>query len=89
MLKIDQSFVQDVTRNEANASITRVIISLAHSMNLTVLAEGVETDEELALLRGQGCDEVQGHFFGRPMAGEEFARLLSREVPRKRRKRAA
>ncbi len=89
MLKIDQSFVHDVTRNEANASITRAIISLAHSMNLTVLAEGVETDEQLALLRGQGCDEVQGHFFGRPMVGEEFARLLSREVPRKRRKRAA
>ncbi|MBH0203242.1 MAG: EAL domain-containing protein [Nitrospira sp.] len=80
MLKIDQSFARDVTRNPANASITRAIISLAHSMNLSVLAEGVETGEQLALFRGQGCDEVQGHFFGRPMRGEEFVQLLSRTV---------
>lgn len=89
MLKIDQSFARDVTRNAANASITRAIISLAHGMNLSVLAEGVETEEQLALLRGQGCDEVQGHYFGRPMPGEEFMQLLSRTSQRKRRKRAA
>jgi len=89
MLKIDQSFARDVTRNAANASITRAIISLAHGMNLSALAEGVETDEQLALLRGQGCDEVQGHYFGRPMPGEEFMQLLSRASQRKRRKRAA
>ena len=78
MLKIDQSFTRDVTSNSANASITRAIISLAHSMNLSVLAEGVETDEQLTLLRGQECDEVQGHYFGRPMSAEEFAQLFSR-----------
>lgn len=89
MLKIDQSFIRDVTSNSANVSITRAIISLAHSMNLSVLAEGVETDEQLTLLRGQGCDEVQGHYFGRPMSAEEFAQLFSRVVSRKRRKRAA
>lgn len=89
MLKIDQSFTRDVTSNSANASITRAIISLAHSMNLSVLAEGVETDEQLTLLRGQGCDEVQGHYFGRPMSAEEFVPLFSRVVSRKRRKRAA
>jgi EAL domain-containing protein (putative c-di-GMP-specific phosphodiesterase class I) len=89
MLKIDQSFARDITRNAANASITRAIISLAHGMNLSVLAEGVETEEQLALLRGQGCDEVQGHYFGRPMPGEEFKQLLSRTSQRKRRKRAA
>lgn len=76
MLKIDQSFIRDVTSNSANASITRTIISLAHSMNLSVLAEGVETEEQLALLRRQGCDEVQGHYFGRPMSAEEFAQLF-------------
>lgn len=88
-LKIDQSFAQDVTHNSANASITRAIVSLAHSMNLSVLAEGVETKEQLALLRQQGCDEVQGHLYGRPMPGEKFEQLLSRATPRKRRKRAA
>jgi diguanylate cyclase (GGDEF)-like protein/PAS domain S-box-containing protein len=89
MLKIDQSFTRDVTSNSANASITRAIISLAHSMNLSVLAEGVETDEQLTLLHGQGCDEVQGHYFGRPMSAEEFAPLFSGKVSPKRRKRAA
>ena len=89
MLKIDQSFVLGVTRNAANASITRAIISLAHSMNLSVLAEGVETEEQLELLRQQECDQVQGHFFGRPMAGEEFLPLLTRTNQRKSRKRAA
>lgn len=83
MLKIDQSFTRDVTSNSANASITRAIISLAHSMNLFVLAEGVETDEQLTLLHKQGCDEVQGHYFGRPMSAEEFAPLFSRVVSRK------
>jgi EAL domain-containing protein (putative c-di-GMP-specific phosphodiesterase class I) len=89
MLKIDQSFIRDVTSNSANASITRAIISLAHSMNLSVLAEGVETEEQLALLRRQGCDEVQGHYFGRPMSAEEFTQLFSQIVSRKRRKPAA
>jgi diguanylate cyclase (GGDEF)-like protein/PAS domain S-box-containing protein len=81
MLKIDQSFTCDVTRNAANASIIRAIISLAHSMNLAVLAEGVETAEQLTLLRGQGCDEVQGHYLGRPMSADEFAQLFSGVVP--------
>jgi diguanylate cyclase (GGDEF)-like protein/PAS domain S-box-containing protein len=89
MLKIDQSFVLGVTSNAANASITRAIISLAHSMNLSVLAEGVETDEQLALLRGQECDEAQGHFFGRPMPGEEFVPLLTRTTSSPRKRRAA
>ena len=89
LLKIDQSFAQDVTRNAANASITHAIISLAHSMNLAVLAEGVETDEQLALLRGQGCDEVQGYLFGRPMPDEQFAELLTRATAPLRNRRAA
>ncbi len=89
MLKIDQSFASDVTRNSANASITRAIVSLAHSMNLAVLAEGVETAEQLELFRQQECDQVQGHLFGRPMPAEEFVRLLAGAIPIKRRERAA
>ena len=89
MLKIDQSFAQDITRNAANASITRAIISLAHSMNLAVLAEGVETDEQVELLHQYECDQVQGHFYGYPMPEEEFVRLLSGAIPTKCRERAA
>jgi EAL domain-containing protein (putative c-di-GMP-specific phosphodiesterase class I) len=89
MLKIDQSFVLGVTSNAANASITRAIISLAHSMNLSVLAEGVETDDQLTLLCGQGCDEAQGHFFGGPMSSEEFVQLLTGTNQGKCSKRAA
>lgn len=77
-LKIDQSFVQDLTNNPANALITSAIISLAHSLNLKVLVEGVETQEQLTILRGQGCDEAQGYFLGHPMSGEDFARLLTK-----------
>jgi diguanylate cyclase (GGDEF)-like protein/PAS domain S-box-containing protein len=89
MLKIDQSFVQGATRNVANASITRAIISLAHGMNLSVLAEGVETKEQLELLRQQECDQVQGHIFGWPMPGEEFVELLARTISLPKNKRVA
>ena len=89
MLKIDQSFVCGVTRNAANAAITRAIISLAHGMSLSVLAEGVETEEQFDFLRQQGCDQVQGHYFGCPMPGEEFVELLARTTSPPRNRRAA
>lgn len=75
-LKIDQSFVRDLLTNENNAKITRAIIAMAHSLNLSVLAEGVETDEQLARLRKEGCDEVQGYLFSRPVCAEDFESLL-------------
>ena len=78
MLKIDQSFTYDVPHNAANVSISRAIISLAHSMNLTVLVEGVENEEQLKMFRDQGCDQAQGHYFGRPMPAEEFVQRLTR-----------
>jgi len=84
LLKIDQSFVQDLTRSTASASITRAIIAVAHNMNLSVLAEGVETEEQLAILREQGCDEVQGYLFERPMPGEEFEKLFPPALSRRR-----
>jgi diguanylate cyclase len=74
LLKIDQSFVRDMARSEASAVITRALISLAHNLNLTVLAEGVETKEQLAMLREYGCDQVQGYLFSRPIPAEEFAK---------------
>ncbi|MGV8990233.1 MAG: putative bifunctional diguanylate cyclase/phosphodiesterase [Thiobacillus sp.] len=75
-LKIDQSFVNQMTSNADDASIVSAVISLAKSLRLRVIAEGVETPEQAAFLRDRQCDEGQGFHFGRPMAAEAFAALL-------------
>ena len=62
-----------------DAAIVRAIITLGHSMNITVVAEGIETADQLARLRAEGCDEVQGYYFGRPMPSDEFVELVRRE----------
>jgi diguanylate cyclase (GGDEF)-like protein len=71
-LKIDRSFVFNITTDSTDAAIALSVIVLAHSMNLNVVAEGVETMEQLELLRKQGCDVVQGFLFSRPISAEEF-----------------
>jgi diguanylate cyclase (GGDEF)-like protein/PAS domain S-box-containing protein len=76
VLKIDQSFVNDITHDADDAAIVTSIISLAHSLRLSVIAEGVETAEQLAFLRDHGCDQAQGYYFSQPLAVEEFTRLL-------------
>ncbi len=76
-LKIDQSFIQDLATNAGNATITRNIISLAHSLNLRVIAEGVETDEQAQFLRQRQCDELQGLLWAKPMAAAEFEALIA------------
>jgi EAL domain-containing protein (putative c-di-GMP-specific phosphodiesterase class I) len=73
-LKIDRSFVTNVHRDERNAAIVRAIISLAGSLGLKTIAEGVEQEEEAAFLRAAGCDHFQGYLYGRPMPPEEFFR---------------
>ena len=75
-LKIDQSFVCDITTNADDAAIAQAVITLGHTMNLRVIAEGVETPEQLAFLRRNQCDEVQGYLFGKPMPADEFGKLL-------------
>jgi diguanylate cyclase (GGDEF)-like protein len=78
VLKIDRSFVQDVVHDANDAAITRAIIAMGHSLNLEVVAEGVETDSQLAFLRESGCDEVQGFHFSRPVWPDELRDLLGR-----------
>jgi diguanylate cyclase (GGDEF)-like protein/PAS domain S-box-containing protein len=78
-LKIDRSFVRDMAEDKNDAAIVRAIITLGHSMNITVVAEGVETADQLARLRAEGCDEVQGYYFGRPMPSDDFVELVRRE----------
>ena len=71
-LKIDRSFVIGIGNNANDESIIQAVIGMAQSMNLSTVAEGVETAEQLAFLRTSGCDEIQGYFFGRPQSAETF-----------------
>ncbi|WP_242675329.1 MULTISPECIES: sensor domain-containing protein [Pseudomonadaceae] len=72
VLKIDRSFVDGLPQGEQDGQIARAIIAMAHSLNLTVIAEGVETQAQLDFLRGHDCDEVQGYLLGRPMPAHQF-----------------
>jgi diguanylate cyclase (GGDEF)-like protein/PAS domain S-box-containing protein len=76
VLKIDQSFVRDMMDHPEDAAIVASIVSLAHSLRLHVVAEGVEAADQLAYLQRQGCDAMQGYFFSRPVTAEAFEKLL-------------
>ncbi|MFO1465483.1 MAG: EAL domain-containing protein [Steroidobacteraceae bacterium] len=76
-LKVDRSFVRDVPGDRDDATITNAIIALGHNLGLRVVAEGVEKPEQVSFLKGLGCDEAQGYWFGRPMSCEAFGTLLS------------
>lgn len=80
-LKIDRSFVRDLTEGSDDASIVSAIINLGHSLNLSVVAEGVETKEQLTFLSGHACDEAQGYYFSRPIPADKFEVLLAESRP--------
>jgi len=75
-LKIDQSFVRDVTTDPDDAALVMAIVTLAHNLRLQVVAEGVETEEQLKFLHLLRCDEVQGYLFSRPLPAAELEKLL-------------
>lgn len=80
-LKVDRSFIFNIPGDSDDAAITEAVIALAHSLRYQVVAEGVETAEQLDFLRSRGCDEAQGYYFGKPMSVFEITRLLAAGRP--------
>ncbi|EKQ57174.1 MULTISPECIES: EAL domain-containing protein [unclassified Clostridium] len=78
-LKIDKSFIDNITSSKKEESIIKNIIQMAHSMNLKVVAEGVEVEEQLLVLKERKCDYIQGYYFSKPLPANELERLLSKE----------
>ena len=77
-VKIDRSFIKDIPHDEDDVAITQAVIAMAHSLNLKVIAEGVESEEHVTFLREHGCEEAQGYLFGAPMSAEDFTELITR-----------
>jgi EAL domain-containing protein (putative c-di-GMP-specific phosphodiesterase class I) len=90
-LKIDRSFINDISTDADDATLTRAIIHLAQNLRLKVVAEGVETEDQLSFLKSNGCDEMQGYLFARPTDAEECGRMLreGRRLPLPRNGRKA
>ncbi|MDH5256665.1 MAG: EAL domain-containing protein [Gammaproteobacteria bacterium] len=77
-LKIDQSFVQDIMRDPDDATIAEAIIAMGRSLNLNVIAEGVESEEQVCFLRSHGCDWIQGHLVSEPLSAPKFLKWLKK-----------
>jgi len=79
-IKIDRAFVMNLGRNPQSAAIVRAVIGLGHGLEMSIVAEGVETQEQLNFLAEQGCDAVQGYFIGKPLPIGQYAALVGRDV---------
>jgi len=88
-LKIDRIFIRDVAMNPDDAAITAAIISMAKSLNLKVIAEGVENEAQMSFLRAHQCDEIQGYYFSKPLAADKVADKLRGDTPKRQAKAQA
>jgi diguanylate cyclase (GGDEF)-like protein/PAS domain S-box-containing protein len=79
-IKIDRAFIMNLGRNPQSAAIVRAVIGLGHGLEMSIVAEGVETEEQLSFLAEQGCDAVQGYFIGKPLPIEQYASLVGRAI---------
>jgi len=79
-LKIDKTFVDDVTTNEDDAAIAKAIVMMGHALDITVIAEGVETPQQLEYLTSLGCDVIQGYLFSPPLSKDSFTELLMEQL---------
>jgi EAL domain-containing protein (putative c-di-GMP-specific phosphodiesterase class I) len=77
-IKVDRAFVMNLGRNPQSAAIVRAVIGLGHGLEMSIVAEGVETQEQLSFLSDEGCDAVQGYFIGRPQPIGQYAALVGR-----------
>jgi EAL domain-containing protein (putative c-di-GMP-specific phosphodiesterase class I) len=81
VLKIDQSFVHEITAHPDRTPIVSAVISMGRGLNHRVIAEGVETRSQLAFLQASGCGEGQGHYFSQPVAADQFTKMLQMRLP--------
>jgi EAL domain-containing protein (putative c-di-GMP-specific phosphodiesterase class I) len=80
-LKVDRSFIRNIPKDTEDRAITEAIIAMGKTLSLTVVAEGVETEEQMNFLKDHSCDEMQGYYFSKPIIPEQFAELLRKHVP--------
>jgi EAL domain-containing protein (putative c-di-GMP-specific phosphodiesterase class I) len=80
-LKLDQSFVRNINSSSEDAIVVSAVIAMGKSLNHRVIAEGVETQEQLAFLQAHGCEEGQGYYFSRPLPGQQFMKLMETGIP--------
>jgi EAL domain-containing protein (putative c-di-GMP-specific phosphodiesterase class I) len=78
-LKIDRSFVAELPGNQEDASIAQAVITMAHALRLKVIAEGVENEAQWSFLAANGCDEMQGYYFSRPLPADQFTQSLEEQ----------
>ena len=81
-VKIDRAFIKDTPENAEDVAIARTIVAMAKSLDLATVAEGVETAEQLELLKGTGCDQIQGYFFSRPLPADDFLAFYREQLQR-------